>query len=212
MRTVLTPHRTEVGFWLLLWVGLAVGIGLETDWGRQLEKQLPIIVAPPADFSPPRLTEPFRLPPPDHFLGITERPIFVATRRPPPIPLPAEPPKPSMKKGQFALLGTMIVPDGKFAILLEKSGNKSRTVPEGKEINGITVKSVTPDRVVLSQNDDTEVLVLKTAVAPKAATAPVPASSPAATPGTRPITGRRQPALPPVGAAGEAPPSISPSQ
>lgn len=216
MRTAFTPQRAEGGLWLLIWTGLAVGTGVEMDWGRQLTWPLPAVVAPPAEFTRPALSEPFSLPPPDQLIGITERPIFIVTRRPPPVPPPAEPPKPSMKKDQFTLMGTTIVGEGKFAFLLEKSSNKTRVVAEGKEINGIMVKSVTADQVVLSQNDDTEVLVLKTSAAPAqsastqpAATAPAPAN--VGTPGTRPITGRRPTAAPPTsGAPGQAAGSVQP--
>ena len=162
MSVALTPIRVEAGFWLILWLGLAAGIGLETDWGRQMTSPVTQIAETPPEFPKPVLAEPFRLPPPDQFLDVTVRPLFVATRRPAPTAPPPEPPKPGMKKDQFILMGTAIVAEGKFAFLLEKAGNKNRVVAEGKEINGIMVREVTKDRVVLRQYDDTEVLVLRT--------------------------------------------------
>jgi hypothetical protein len=65
------------------------------------------------------------------------------------------------------------VPEGKFAFLIEKAGNRARVVSEGKEINGITVKEVSASQVVLSQYDDTEVLTLKTAKGPAMNAAPM---------------------------------------
>lgn len=171
MSAALTPIRVEAGFWLILWLGLAAGIGLETDWGRQMSSPMTQIAETPPAFPKPVLAEPFRLPPPDQFLDVTVRPIFVATRRPAPTAPPPEPPKPGMKKDQFILMGTTIVAEGKFAFLLEKAGNKSRVVVEGKEINGIIVREVTTERVVLSQYDDTEVLVLKSIKPPPGAPA-----------------------------------------
>ena len=160
MSALLTPIRVEAGFWLILWIALAAGVGIETDWGRVTRWPVKDAVETAADFAKPVLAEPFRLPPSDQFLGVTTRPVFIVTRRPAPVAPPPEPPKPSMQKGQFLLMGTTLVPEGKFAFLLEKAGNKNRVVAEGKEINGIMVKEVTAERVVLSQHGDTEVLML----------------------------------------------------
>lgn len=189
----LSPLRVEASLWLLVLGGLAAGIGIETDWGTKLVWP---VAAPAVDATPlakPALAEPFRLPPPDTYLETPMRPIFVVTRRPAPIPPPPEPPKPSMKRGQFQLTGTTILPDGRFAYLLEKAGNKTRVVAQGKEINGITVKEVHADRVVLTQHDDTELLTLVTAKAPAlpagpavkgtAATPPPPGGRPPKAPG-----------------------------
>ena len=104
-----------------------------------------------------------------------------------------------MKKDQFILRGTTVVAEGKFAFLLEKAGNRSHVVAEGKEINGIMVKEVTTERVVLGQYDETEVLVLKSIKPPPRAPAP-PAVAPgvAAPPaGPRPF-GAPQPQAPPI--------------
>lgn len=176
--SLLTPLRVETSLWIVLLGGLTAGIGIETDWGRQWMWPLavPPVITP--EFTQPAMTEPFRLPPPDTFLETSLRPIFVVTRRPAPIPPPPEPPKPSMKRGQFLLTGTTIVPEGRFAYLLEKAGNKTRVVAQGKIINGITVKEVHPDRVILQQYDDTEMLGLITAKA----LPPAPVAKPSAAP------------------------------
>lgn len=197
MSTALTPIRVETGFWLILWAGLAAGIGIETDWGRQLQWPVAELAQAPPDVARPVLTEPFRLPEPDRHLTIATRPIFVVTRLPaPPAPL-ADASRPSMKKDQFVLMGTTIVPEGKFAFLLEKAGNKSRVVAEGKEINGIMVKDVKADRVVLSQGGDTEVLVLKTIKPPPGSPAGATGAAGAAgAPSVTPPSGRRPPAAP----------------
>jgi hypothetical protein len=157
----LTPIRVEAGFWLILLLGLVAGIGFETDWGRQLEWPMTEITEAAPDFAKPELVEPFRLAPPDQFLEVTTRPIFIVTRRPAP-PAPAvEAARPSMQKGQFVLVGTSIVGATKIAFLLEKAGNKNRVVSEGKEINGIKVEEIVADRIVLSQFGDKEVLVMR---------------------------------------------------
>lgn len=188
MSGLLTPFRVEAGFWLLLCGGLAAGIGHETDWGRRWQWPLASASVPAAEFTEPVLAPPFQLPPPDTYLETTLRPIFVVTRRPAPMPPAPEPPKPAMKKDQFVLTGTTIVPEGKFAFLLEKAGNKVRVVSEGKEVNGILVKQIDAAHVVLTQHDDEEVLMLKPTKppaqpTPPAATPEVPGAPVTGTPG-----------------------------
>lgn len=162
MSTALTPLRAETAFWLILCGGLAAGIGMETNWGRQQQWPAETTVETRPEFSEPALAEPFRLPPSDQYVQMTARPIFVVTRRPAPITPTSGSPEPGMKKDQFILMGTTMAGGSKVAFLVEKAGNRSRVVAEGKEINGITVREVTADRVVLSQFGDTETLVLKT--------------------------------------------------
>lgn len=192
MSSSFTPWRAEAGFWLLLCGGLATGIGMETDWGRRLEPPAVALPAVSSDFAKPDLAEPFHLAAPDTFLETAMRPLFIVSRRPAPAAPPPEPPKPMMQKEQFQLTGITIVPSGKFAFLVEKAGNRARVVSEGKEINGITVKEISPDQVVLSQYDDTEVLILKTAKGPAATvTPPAAVQPPVAQPG-RPAARPRQ--------------------
>jgi len=164
---ILSPKRVESALWLLVYAGLAVAVGLESDWGRTWQWPLPdtsVASQPPAK---PDLTEPYKLPPADTFLETAMRPVFVVTRQPPPPP-PAVVPVQLMKKGQFVLTGVTMVPSGKFAFLIEKAGNKNRTVTEGQDINGIKVKEITAETVVLSQYNDSEVLTLRASKGPAA--------------------------------------------
>lgn len=175
------PRGVETAFWLTLCGALTGGIGIETDWGRRLALPPPPQTAAAdtasGDFTPPTLAAPYRLPAIDTMLETSLRPLFVSTRRPAPPPLPPEPPKPTMNKGQFKLSGVSILPEGKFAFLVDKSGKQTHVVAQGKEINGILVKEVSPDSVVLSQHGDSELLVLQTAKGP--ARIPLPATTPA---------------------------------
>lgn len=166
MSSALTPYRVEALAWFAVISGLIAGIGVEADWGRRLSWPLTEISKPLVTFVKPELTETFRLPPPDEFIEIALRPAFVVTRRPAPIPPPPEAPKPKMKKDQFNLTGTTIIADEKFAHLIEKANKKSHVVAQGKEINGLLIQEITPDHVVLTQYDDIEHLVLRTAKAP----------------------------------------------
>lgn len=186
MSSPLTPSRVEMGLWLLLCGGLATGIGVETDWGRRLHPPAVKQPEPRTDFVKPLLAEPFHLAPPDTFLETAMRPLFIVSRRPAPPPPPPEPPKPAMQKDQFRLTGITIVPGGNFAFLVEKSGNRNRVVSAGKEINGIMVKEVSANQVVLTQFDDTEILTLKTARGPLATVPAAPPATPAPPPAAPP--------------------------
>jgi hypothetical protein len=192
MTRLVTPFRVEAIFWLLLNGGLVLGIGVITDWGQRLEWPTPQVAMAPIEFAKPALVEPLQFGQADEFLEMSMRPLFVATRRPAPPPPPPEAPKPRMKKGQFRLTGITVVPEGKFAFLVEVNGNKSRVVSEGKEINGILVRRISPYEVLLSQYGDSETLVLKPAKSPGGPNPQQPAP-------VRPLSNRNQP--PPPGAA-----------
>ncbi len=160
----MTPARVEIAFWLLIFVALGAGIGIESDWGKRLIWPVTETELPAASFDSPLLAVPYTQKAPDAFLETSLRPLFVVTRRPappPPPPPPPETPKPTMKKGQFLLAGTTIVGGIKFAHLLEVAGGKARTVPEGTEVNGILVKEVASTGVLLTQHGDSEHLVLR---------------------------------------------------
>jgi hypothetical protein len=184
----LTPRRIETLIWVALFIALTTGIGFESDWGRRWILPLEQTDPRPASFTKPSLTEPFSLPVADTFMEIALRPIFVVTRRPSPTAT-VEAQKPRMKKDQFTLTGTTLVPEGKFAHLIEKSGNKSHVVLEGKEINGILLKEVRADRVVLVQHDETEVVMLFAWKAPLKPTPPVPSPATPQAGTTTPPTG-----------------------
>lgn len=180
MSRIMSPRRIEAMMWILLFSGLATGIGFETDWGRRLVWPIELPDSQSTPFAKPTLAESFSMPAADTFLEISMRPLFVFTRRPAPA-IPVDATTPIMKKDQFVLTGTTLVTEGKFAHLLEKAVSKSHVVAEGKEINGILVKEVRLGSVVLAQGDETEVIVLRTAKAPPvAAGAPSGASKPSA--------------------------------
>lgn len=161
MSSPITPARVELAFWALLCGGLATGIGLETQWRTTELASLPAATAPVSDYSPPALTEPFRLPPVDSLLETAMRPVFTASRRPVP-PREAESTS-RMQRGQFLLTGISIRGDAKFAYLREKSTNRNLVVSEGKVLNGISVKQILDDHIELAQGDETESIRLETA-------------------------------------------------
>lgn len=167
------PVTAKVFGWGLVYLALFVAIGLELDWGRRIRQSLPDLKPTPAARVDYPIQPEFTLPPLEQgFAETTARPVFVPVRRPPP---PPAPPKPAMQKGQFVLLGALITKDKSIALLREVATGKATRVEKGKEIKGITVADIYPEKVVLTQYDDTEELVLKIQPLPKSA-APAPAS------------------------------------
>lgn len=167
--------------WGLAYLALTGVIGLELDWGRSIHPSLPVPkLTPAARVDYPIQSEFTLLPLEQGFAETTARPVFTSVRRSPP---PPAPPKPAMQKGQFVLLGALITKDNSIALLRDVATGKATRVEQGKEINGITVANVYPEKVILTQYDDSEELVLKIQsmakqlAAPNAAT-PIQASQP----------------------------------
>jgi hypothetical protein len=182
-----TPTQVEAVGWLLVCGSLAATIAIEVDWGRDWQLHLDPMAVAAAEFSGPVLSSAFSLPSADTLPETSMRPVFVITRRPAPIPPPVEPPKPTMNRGQFILTGVSITPEGRFAFLVEKSANKARVVELGKSINGIAVSEILPDRIVMTQFDDSEVLLLVPAKGvPPPAAAPADAGREPGPPGALP--------------------------
>jgi len=138
---------------------------MELDWGRHIHPSLPVPKSTPAarmDY--PIQPEYTLLPLQQGFAETTARPVFTPGRSPPPLPVP---PKPAMQKGQFVLLGTLITKEKSIALLRDVATGKATRVEQGKEIKGITVINVLPEKVSLMQYDDSEELVLKIQPLPK---------------------------------------------
>ena len=159
-------------WWLLPLAALIVLVGLETDLGRGLHRRAAVdvpVVAKPVAVSLM----------PDYAIdgGIAthtdtiNRPLFVPTRRPAPVAV-VEVAKPRMQRGQYALTGTTVAGERSLAFLKEVSGGKSRTVKMGDTINGLLVAEVKPDRVKLTQGDESEELMLRVASNPRATPQP----------------------------------------
>jgi hypothetical protein len=179
----------SLAWWMAPFAAALAFLGWETDWGRSLSP-----IPEPAEVVTPKPVPVSVLPDFTIAGGLGARPetvartLFNPTRRPAP-PVVAEAPKPTMKRGQFALTGTLVVDGKSTAFLREVAGGKSRRVLQGESINGLTVAEVKPDRVRLTLGDESEDLMLKVQPNPKptavaaapAAAPPVPAGAPVAT-------------------------------
>lgn len=143
------------------------------------------------------------------YAEMAARPLFIATRRPAPAAAQASA-APAMNKGQFTLTGVTIVGDTKIALLREKSSGRVVRVEQGRDVNGITVAKIEPEKVTLTQGGDEEVVGMLVAKgAPQAAAPPVPvaaAAGPFAPPTPPASISQPQPGVNP--AARAAPPGV----
>jgi hypothetical protein len=122
----------------------------------------------------------------------------------------------AMKKGQFVLVGVLITPQQRSALLRDVTTNKTESVALVGVVRGMTLGEVEPSRVVLRQGAESEDLILNVQAGPKPPSAPpqarggAAAAPPAgsATPPATPIA----PAVPVVPAVPPAPAASAPAR
>lgn len=106
----------------------------------------------------PRPEEDFSLPALSHYRVITERPLFLKSRQPPPEDAGTMD-TPAANEGQlsqYALTAVIIGPEQQFAILRAQAEGKLSRVTSGQEFQGWTLKQVEGDAVVFGRNDKEE--------------------------------------------------------
>ena len=200
---------------LLIWT-----IGTELGWGTRINTPLP---QPTPQKNRPAalpLQPAFVLQPLNSYTTILDRPLFTPNRHslpatptlhqhktsttsthhspppPPLLPVPVEPPQPTMRKGQFILDGIIITKDKNIALLREEITRKVMRVELGQEINGMLIEKLDRDRITLKQGDEREELVLKIKTVPNQPGKPAGLSIPAQI---------ATPAAPPPGTANTVP-------
>ncbi|HTS21499.1 MAG TPA: hypothetical protein VMN79_06755 [Casimicrobiaceae bacterium] len=193
--------------WLAPAIVLALVVGLETDWGRQVVR-VPS-TPPPVEPKPVSVAAL-----PDYQIegGLAahsetvQRTLFNATRRPAPALASNEGPK-QIVHGKFQLTGTTVTAGRNVAFLKEVAGGKTRVVSQGDEIDGMKVALVTPGLVRFTAGGDSEDLILKVAPGPKTtiAAAPPRPAPPGGAPAGGPTAAR--PTLRPAQAPGTTTPA-----
>ena len=162
---------------------LLVVIGLEAGWGVGRSGAPAATPLKPAPVDA-RLLPPLADVAPEQVYPETgTRPLFTPTRRPAPVAEAVG----AMVKGRFVLQGVTILGETRIAMLRDKNGGKVYRVEKGRDLNGITVSEIEPERVTLKQGGDSEVVAL---VVQRPGGAPAPALAPA--PGGR-VRAQRQP-------------------
>ena len=100
----------------------------------------------------------------DDYQEITERPLFYATRRPPPpepeVSTPSvEPPEPT-PDAPLTLIGVMVVSDNKIALVKNDDTSKVVRLKLGDKIESWQLQTINSDSVVLNKNEETKELLL----------------------------------------------------
>ena len=103
----------------------------------------PHAAAPPSENDAPKLA---KLAPFADFAAITERPLFAPTRR----PTPAVKPATIAIESRYRLQGIIGVGSARHALIAPVAGGAGLDLGEGDALEGWTVKSIAPDRVVLT--------------------------------------------------------------
>lgn len=168
----------------LLFAGVLVW---EWDQGQRLLHELTKLRNIPNTDPPAQVILPeFALPDAkEGFPELLSRPLFAYGRRPSTNLTKGD--APVMKKGQFILVGVLITPEHRSALLRDAQTNKTETVALVGVVRGLTLGEVEPGRVVLRQGAESEELILNVQTGPKGA---VPARIPA-------VPARPQPAAAP---------------
>ena len=133
------------------------------DMQRELLKlrKMPVTAVPPQKILPE-----FSLPDPETgFPELLARPIFSTSRRAFVAAAPED--AGAMKKGQFVLVGVLISPRQRSALLRDVATGKTVTVAQVGVVRGMTVGQVLPGRVVLRQGEESEELLLNVLTGPK---------------------------------------------
>lgn len=152
----------------LLALVLLYVIGEQTGWGQRVTLATPRANLQQAKMALALLQPEFALPPLEQtYTETVGRPLFVPTRRPPPPPPPPQPVLPTMRKGQFMLVGVILTKEKDVALLREMANGKISRVEKGKEINGMRLEKLEPEKATLTQWGDREELVLKIQAVPK---------------------------------------------
>jgi hypothetical protein len=153
--------RLALGVLLLLVAGaLAALLWWEWQQALQLEQHLARFRRIPRTPVPPLALAPeFSLPDPQSgFPELLARPLFWASRRP---LAPADGAGPAaFKKGQFLLVGVVLSPNWRGALLRDVESGRIERVAEGAQIRGLTLAELAADRALLRLGGDTEELRL----------------------------------------------------
>ncbi len=190
MKLSFEPRHFTTLLLLALILFLTGTIGTELGWGNRVnlpvpppkpQKTRPVVLPLQPEFALRSLDK--------SYTEILARPLFVASRRPLPpkfvpsqrsassastrrslslsppspplVPIAIEPPKPTMRKGQFILDGIIITKDKNIALLREVASRKMVRVELGQEINGMQVEKLERDKITFKQGDEHEEIILK---------------------------------------------------
>jgi len=136
---------------------LAGVVALELAGATGAAMVAPSLAAAPLAPLPP-LPAAFALPPLARYAEVAERPLFSATRQKP----PAEAGQDLLgQSSSFVLLGVIISGPGRAALVQHGHPAEMARVTEGQAVEGWTVQSILPDRILLQHGATDYELKLK---------------------------------------------------
>lgn len=156
------PGRKRRFFLLLLCAVLALIIYRESVIDPMRENRSPVAMPAPVAVDPLPAEPSFDMPPPETFSEIVSRPLFSSSRRPPsPTPEAIQSAPVASRQIDFVLVGVIITPDKRTALVQRASIGDVIRVTEGQELEGWLVEAIKPDRVVFRSGDLVEEVRLR---------------------------------------------------
>lgn len=155
---------------LLLCAGL--GAVVYAQWSAPPDRRLVDNARPPAaePVKPLPPAKEFTPPLAEDFEEMVERPLFMQTRRPPvPAAAPAEAPPPPKEtpKGDFVLVGVVISPVERLALVQQVGLTDILRVGIGRTLNGWELTEIHPDRVTFRNGETLKEVKLRDDVPPQ---------------------------------------------
>lgn len=181
---------------LLGGLALVLSLAVAVEWTVLARHRRQNLQAPPAKTAP--LPEPevgeedFELPALDDYEQMAERPLFMENRRPGSEVAETAAPPPPPTPMNLKLMGIVLAPEGKTALLVDGKGKYKRLKAQDA-LDGWVLVELGADRVTMQQGDKREDLPLLKK-RPKIAPPPQPGAPP---PGQPPRPGQRPPPPPP---------------
>jgi hypothetical protein len=103
----------------------------------------------------------FTMPALDSYADFRDRPLFVKTRKAPePEKLQAAPPPPAAKLPAVEVVGLMLSRDSAVALLRTGTDPKVLSVSQGSQVGGWSVDSISADRIILSNGQQKQEVLL----------------------------------------------------
>lgn len=104
----------------------------------------------------------FVMPPQDTYAEVSERPLFLRSRRPLPPDLEVRNETPTgTATAAFILSGVVLTGTQRMALIQTQSSPKIVRVEEGQEYEGWIVEAIHPNRVVMRRGEDVSEIVLE---------------------------------------------------
>ena len=173
------------------------GVRLEQELGSM--RKIPVVTVPALKVLPE-----FVLPNAESgFPELLSRSLFAVNRRS--AASAGKGGRSAIKKGQFVLVGVLVTPQRKAALLRDVQTNRTETVALMGVVRGLTLGEIEPARVVLRLGAESEELTLNVQTGPRG---PVAQQAPVVPPAPAPAAS--QPASPASAASAPKPPLAPP--